>query len=114
MLAKPKRILHPNSLANLTPIQKGQVLNPKGGPKKEDSLLMCIEEELAKLSLNGKLTRAQMVAMALVDKAEMGDTRAAELFMSYLHARPTTQVGISGETTLRVIYDGVKEIESAV
>lgn len=29
-MAKPK---HPNSLANLKPIQKGQVLNPRGGPK---------------------------------------------------------------------------------
>ncbi len=73
----------------------GKSGNPKGGLRKADCLLSCIKEELSKLSVNGKNTNEELIAVALVSMATKGSTKAIEILMSYLHARPTASVDVT-------------------
>jgi len=95
------RGMSPNSRANLR-----NDASP-GRPHKADCLLDCIKEELAKLSPNGISTNEQLVAAALVSKATRGDTKATELMLSYLHARPSQGIDLGSKTDnpLRILYE---------
>lgn len=39
-----KREIHPNSLKNLKPVQKGEIRNPKGRPKNEECLTALVKK----------------------------------------------------------------------
>ncbi len=103
-----KRLISENSLKNLIPIKPGEVRNPKGRTRKIDCLLSCIKEELAKLSINKVSTREQLIAAALVGKAEAGDIRAIELCLEYTVAKPKTEAGIEIKGGFKVLWDGNK------
>ena len=108
-----KHRMHPNSLNNLRPhwTKENHPKSP-GPPKKEDCLLSCIKESLAKLSLNGKTTREQNIGEALVQKAETGDLKAIEILMSYLHAKPNQGHDVKAVTELLVKWDGNRNAPS--
>lgn len=107
-----KRVVNPNSLLALKAheIKKGEIRNPKGRPRKADSLINCIKSELDKLSLNGKQTNMELFAAVLVMKATRGDDRAGELLMSYLAARPAQKQELDVTTKGEAIGNGHVEI----
>ena len=100
-----KRKMNPNSLANLRPVQPGQVLNPRGPKKKQDWLLACIKDELVKLSPNGVSTNEQIIASMLVAQATKGNIKAVELMMAYLHAKPGLDIDKGEGFVIRVIRE---------
>ncbi len=101
--AKPG--LHPNSLKNLKPFQKGNHASP-GRPPKADCLISCIKAALAQVPAGSTKTNEQLIADILVSKAAQGDTKAIELLMTYTTPKPAVDAKLSGEVLLRVIEDG--------
>jgi len=94
-MAKTRKI-HENSLRNLRPQKAGEPShNPKGRPHKADCLLECINNELAKASINPALTNEQLIASMLVAQAIKGNLKAAELIMSYTIRKPTAGVDVT-------------------
>ncbi len=110
-----KRQMNPNSLKNLRPIQKGQVLNPRGPPKKVDCLLECIKGELVKTSINSKLTNEQLIASMLVAQATRGNIKAIELMMSYLHAKLAQGLDLNAQGKLELVvkWDGNRSLPNS-
>ncbi len=106
-----RRKMHPNSLANLHPVQKGEIRNPKGPGKKIDCLIDCIKAELAKPSLAPGLTNEQLIAAMLVSQATKGNLKAAELIMSYTTAKPTASVDLNAKGSLELLvrWDGNRD-----
>ncbi len=74
---------------------KGVSGNPKGRKPKADCLLSCIKSELDSKSINGKQTKEQVIAAALVEMAERGNLKAIELLMSYTIVKPTQQLDLT-------------------
>ena len=110
---RKQRQMNPNSLANLRPIKKGEVRNPKGMPKKVDCLLSCIKEELGKPSLAQGLTNEQLIASMLVAQATKGNIKAVELMMAYLHAKPSQGIDLKATGELLVKWDGNRGLGNA-
>ncbi len=86
--------------------KKGESGNPHGRKRKEDCLLSCIKEELSKKSINGKSTKEQMIAAALVQMAEKGNIKAIELVMEYTCVKPKTDSTVELKGGFKVIWDG--------
>ncbi len=103
-----KRIMNPNSLANLRPAKPGEIRNPKGAPRKADCLLACIKEELAKSSLSTGQTNEQLIAVMLVTQATKGNLKAVELLMSYTVSKPAQGIDLNakGKLELSIKWDG--------
>lgn len=96
-LRKSKEI----QLRNLRPAVKGEPSrNPEGRPKKADSLISCIKEELAKVSINGMSTNEQLIAGILVGKATTGDMKALDILMEYTVVKPKTVIGGDSDSPL--------------
>jgi hypothetical protein len=57
--------MNPNSLKNLKPVQKGEVRNPKGRPRKEYCLTSMIKSELDKIPPGEKQGRTWMELIVL-------------------------------------------------
>ena len=99
---------HPNSLANLAKTTR------PGRPKSPDCLISCIKEELARISEDGTYTNEQHIAIALVNKAKLGDSKAIEIVMSYTTPKPAQGInlgaGEGGSPVIRVIYDASKPV----
>ncbi len=108
-----KRIIHPNSLANLRPQKAGEPShNPKGPPKKVDCLLECIREEMGKPSINPALTNEQLIASMLVAQATKGNLKAADMLMEYTIVKPHADVNVTtnGKQELIVRWDGNRNL----
>ncbi len=93
--------------------KKGESGNPAGRKHKEDCLLSCIKEELAKPSLAQGLTNEQLIASMLVAQATKGNLKATELLMAYTTAKPTASVDVTSKGTpitsfAFVLPDGTK------
>lgn len=101
------RLNRERSNANLIPAKKGEVRNPNGRPKQEDTLLSCIKDELDKVTPNGIQTNKQLIGSVLVDMATKGNIKAVELMMSYIHAKPAQGIDLNKDSGLviRVIRD---------
>ncbi len=96
-LKKP-RTMRENSLKNLRPQKSGEPSrNPNGRPKKENTLLSCIKEELDKLSLNGVQTNAQIISAALVSMATKGNAKAIDLLMEYNCIKPAQALNLGNQ-----------------
>ena len=88
---------------------KGVSGNPKGRKRKEDCLLSCIKTELAaKSDLQPALTREQLIAGILVDKAVKGNMDAIKLLLEYTAMKPAQAIelgaGDTGPVELVVRY----------
>ena len=95
------RQISDKSLANLKQFSKGKSGNPKGRPTKGDCLVSCLKEELASLVAKGSpLTKEQMIAKALVDKAMLGDIMAIRLAFEYTAGKPTQAIEMSGSVNV--------------
>ncbi len=87
--------------------KKGVSGNPKGRKPKADCLISCIKEELAKKEANSSLTREQMIASALIDKAVAGDLMAIRLALEYTVGKPAQAIKLDEGSlvTLKVVYE---------
>lgn len=86
----------------------GVAANPRGRPKKEDCLVSCIKDELAKISSNGVSTNEQLIAGMVVQMAQQGNLRAIEICLDYVSGKPVQMIsGVAGgePVIFKVIYD---------
>ncbi len=114
-IIKKKRQNNEKSLANLKPIQKGEVRNPNGRPKKGFCLIECIKDELEKKPFESSpLTNEQLISAALVKMASQGNTKAIDLLMSYTTPKPNQGVIPNGITELTVKWDGNGAVQPSV
>lgn len=80
---------------NTCGFQPGEVSNPLGAPKKEDCLVMCIKEELLKLSENKVSLNAEIIASILVKMAKQGKLKAIEMSLDYVSGKPSQSINLS-------------------
>lgn len=84
---KKPRILTPASLANLKPVQKGEVRNPNGarGAKKrlEQIFKSCVTEDEYKA-----------IIRKAVDDAIEGDNKSREFLFSYSFGKPNVMIDL--------------------
>jgi len=109
---------NPNSLANLKPIQPGEVRNPKGWPKGKrhtDTLFELAMERFGLAILDTINTKRKLkkqspltledagvdpeldMLMKQIEKARNGDTKAFEIIWGYRHGKPTARVEVAGD-----------------
>lgn len=100
---------HPNSLANLKRIPKGQSGNPKGRPPKDYSIISLIKEmldlpaDMPVPGADGVKTWRQLIARAIVYGAAKGNTQMINELLNRLEGKPTQPT--EGEVTLKVLYE---------
>lgn len=92
-------------------------ISQAGRKKKADCLISCIKDELARIESAGSpLTREQMIAGCLVDKAVAGNLEAIKILLDYTAIKPAQAVnlgmGDSGKIELIVRY-AKPEVENA-
>lgn len=113
-----RRGMNKASQNNLTPIQPGQVLNPKGWPKGKRhadtlfdlSMQKFAEAILVKVNATRKGKKQKAISldeadidpeldmwMKQIEKARNGDTKAFELIMAYRLGKPTQNVNVGGQ-----------------
>ena len=104
---------HPDivELGKNTQWQPGTSGNPKGSPKKQQSITMAIREELGKVGPNGK-TKAQMIAEGMVDAVlkPVGNSGSPRVLSEVLNRTEGSVPQIIGGDVnkpliIRVIYD---------
>jgi hypothetical protein len=97
-----------NSLANLRPVKPGEVLNPKGRPKKENDLLTYIREKLGDVCEYDKQGRTWLEALADAELRYALTENAARMdLLNRLWGKPIESLSVnesSGGLILRVIY----------
>lgn len=84
----------------LTPMQKGETLNPNGRPKKLPDLAELMALVMGE-EKDGK-TAAQAILMALRAKATKGDVRAAQLLFERGWGKPLENAGEATEMVITV------------
>lgn len=83
---------HPNSRANLRPIQPGEVRNPAGRPRQVATKLL---REMAAETRNGaEQSRLSAIVDQLLSKAEGGDLDAIKIVLDRLEGRPRQSVSL--------------------
>jgi hypothetical protein len=91
---------HPNSRANLRPIQPGQILNPGGRPRQAATKLL---REMASVSLSADgETRLRRIVDQLLCKAESGDLDAIKIVIDRLEGRPRQSINVTTGTRERI------------
>lgn len=91
--------IHPNSLKNLKPAQKGEIRNPKGSPgrkRKLPSLEYILADVLGKENKEG-ITQAQAIIQALATKARRGDVKAADLLLNRGYGKVKESIELSSD-----------------
>ncbi len=94
------------------PIQKGQVLNPHGRPRKEDTMSDCIREYLAgevKTENGETLTRMQIAARAMYKKSISGDSSMFREMLDRGYGKVAQR--IEAEVNNKSKYDGLTKEE---
>jgi hypothetical protein len=85
---------HPNSRANLRPIQPGEVRNPSGRPRQvATKLLREMSVAQAEGAGDGE-TRLSRIVNQLLSKAEGGDLDAIKIVLDRLEGRPRQSVSL--------------------
>jgi|SRR5215213_9738562 len=85
---------HPNSRANLRPIQLGEVRNPAGRPRQVATKLL---REMSATQVEGAgdgQTRLSRIVDQLLSKAEGGDLDAIKIVLDRLEGRPRQSVSL--------------------
>ena len=101
-----KRGMHPNSLANLKPFQKGGNANPKGRPPKDVSLTSLLKAELEKIPAGEKQGRTwrQLLVLAWLTGAMKNPALLKEL-LERIEGKVTQPISGGGEPVLvEVVY----------
>lgn len=122
MEKKYARGKHPNSQKALTPVKKGQVLNPHGQPRKyvstlikdgykkaevNDTIQALISmnvEEIKEVLTNDKATILEKtVASALIKSISRGDLSSIESLINRIYGKPKDHVEMSGAQEIRIV-----------
>lgn len=122
MEKKYARGKHPNSQKALTPVKKGQVLNPYGQPRKyvstlikdgykkaevNDTIQALISmnvEEIKEVLTNDKATILEKtVASALIKSISRGDLSSIESLINRVYGKPKDHVETSGTQVIEII-----------
>lgn len=122
MEKKYARGKHPNSQKALTPVKKGQVLNPYGQPRKyvstlikdgykkaevNDTIQALISmnvEEIKEVLTNDKATILEKtVASALIKSISRGDLSSIESLINRVYGKPKDHVETSGTQEIRIV-----------
>ncbi len=99
---------HPNSLKNLKKIQPGQVLNPKGRPKKIESLTTALKELMESVDEVSGLTEAQLLAKATLKLAKKGNGMALKEIWDRVAGKQAQAIDAS--VTNKLSIELIKEI----
>ena len=83
----PKKPPHPNSIANLIPAQKGQVLNPGGRPS-------IPEEVKAALQAATPAAVATLVEIMTAGKSEDTRVKAANIILERVYGKAAAQLDV--------------------
>jgi hypothetical protein len=113
---------HPNSQKALTPVKKGQVLNPYGQPRKyvstlikdgykkaevNDTIQALISmnvEEIKEVLTNDQATILEKtVASALIKSISRGDLSSIESLINRVYGKPKDHVETSGTQVIEII-----------
>jgi hypothetical protein len=113
---------HPNSQKALTPVKKGQVLNPYGQPRKYVSTLikdgykkaevndtiqalisMNINEVKAVLSNPNATVLEKTVSSALLKSMTKGDLSSIESLINRVYGKPKDHVETSGKQVIEIV-----------
>lgn len=91
--------------------KKGEVLNPKGRPKKLPALDLLIAEVLAD-EQNG-MSAAEAILKVIRGKAIKGDLKAAEMLLNRAYGKPKEHVDVTtnGQTITPTIIQFVDDSE---
>ena len=103
---RSKRGMHPNSLANLKPFQKGGNANPKGRPSKDVSLTSLLKIEIEKVPPGEKQNRTwrQLLVLAWLTGAMKNPALLKEL-LERLEGKVTQPIGGEGGGPVRIVYE---------
>lgn len=100
---------HPNSLANLQPIQKGEVRNPAGRyGGKNASITKFIKEKLQEMTDSGK-SNAEIIAEKCILRAKQGDLQYINMLLNRLEGPVKTDLNVTSDSGLGVIILPQKE-----
>jgi len=93
-------------MKNLKSWGPGQSGNPKGRPKKRDSLVSLLKEVLEEEYLTDKKGRtwAEVLTEQLLLKAVKGDMGAQRLVWEYVEGKPKQETEIPSEIKINVNY----------
>jgi len=113
---------HPNSQKALTPVKKGQVLNPYGQPRKyvstlikdgykkaevNDTIQALISmnvDEIKEVLTNDRATILEKtVASALIKSISRGDLSSIESLINRVYGKPKDHVETSGTQVIEII-----------
>lgn len=83
---------HPNSRANLRPIQPGEVRNPAGRPRQVATKLL--REMAAETRDGAEQSRLSAIVDQLLSKAEGGDLDAIKIVLDRLEGRPRQSISL--------------------
>jgi len=88
------------------PWKPGQSGNPKGRPKKRDSLISLLKEALEQQCPTDKKKRtwAEVLMEQLLVKAAKGDMVAQRLVWEYVEGKPKQEIEIPSDITFHVRY----------
>lgn len=122
MEKKYARGKHPNSQKALTPVKKGQVLNPYGQPRKyvstlikdgykkaevNDTIQALISmnvDEIKEVLTNDRATILEKtVASALIKSISRGDLSSIESLINRVYGKPKDHVETSGTQVIEII-----------
>lgn len=122
MEKKYARGKHPNSQKALTPVKKGQVLNPYGQPRKyvstlikdgykkaevNDTIQALISmnvDEIKEVLTNDKATILEKtVASALIKSISRGDLSSIESLINRVYGKPKDHVETSGRQEIVIV-----------
>jgi hypothetical protein len=93
---------HPNSRANLKPIQPGQVLNPSGRPRQVATKLL---RDLATTQIEGAEegdTYAKRIALKVLQMASDGNTEAIKIYHDRMEGRPRQSISLDTDEHTRL------------
>jgi len=93
-----------------TSFKKGQIANPNGAPKKEESLTNLMREFLKEIPTGEKKTYKELFVRKCFALAMKGDIPTMRLIWNYLEGMPhqTTDANIAGELKIVISSESAK------
>lgn len=87
----------------MSKFKKGQSGNPKGRPKKEESITSLLRDKLSKKTGESRKTAADQIAAKLVDMAISGNMDAIREISNRVYGRPKQTSEITTVGTIEII-----------